>query len=154
MRIDNEHFTEVEILSFNAKCKIDEMSYEQTVNIRTNEGTVIKLLDFMGFAVTEERLGKGKRIVLCIPYVDGEISILDSGEPGLVECNFEWESDTPSRVTVIARVLESSKEDHDLLVDAGFGKIYIIPDEDVSIFKIGDIIKLSTDRLDLIEILE
>jgi hypothetical protein len=154
MHFNNEHFAEVEILSFTARCKLDGMSYEQTVEVRVDGGTVIRLFDFMGFAVNESRLGKNKKIVLCVPYIDGEIALLESGAPRLLENDFDWETQNPSRITMIARVLEINKEDQDMLVDAGFGKLYIIPSDDVSRFTPGDIIKFTAQRLDLIEILE
>ena len=47
MHLDSEHYTELEILSFKSVCKIDSMSYEQTVNVRTSEGSIIRLFDFM-----------------------------------------------------------------------------------------------------------
>ena len=154
MRADNKHFTEVEILSFKARCKLDGMSYEQTVEVRTNDGQVIRLFDFMGFAVNESRLGKGKRVVLCVPYIEGEIERLDSGTPQILENDFDWETDQPSRLTLIARVIEASEQDHDLLVDAGFGKLYVIPEGEFPGFRPGDIIKFTAKRVDLIEILE
>ena len=154
MQLSNEHFAEVEILSFNARCKLDGMSYEQTVNIRTSDGSIIRLFDFMGFAVNESRLGKGKRIVLCVPYINGEITVLESGEPQLLENDFDAENEEPSRLTLTARVLEANREDNDLLVDAGFGKIYILPDADVSNVDAGDIIQFTARRLDLLEIIE
>ena len=130
------------------------MSYEQTVNIRTSDGSIIRLFDFMGFAVNESRLGKGKRIVLCVPYINGEITVLESGEPQLLENDFDAENEEPSRLTLTARVLEANREDNDLLVDAGFGKIYILPDADVSNVDAGDIIQFTARRLDLLEIIE
>jgi hypothetical protein len=154
MHLSNRHFAEVEILSFNARCKLDGMSYEQTVNIRTNNGSIIRLFDFMGFAVNESRLGKNKRIVLCVPYVDGEMVVLDSGEPQLLENDFSADNEEPSRLTLVAKVLETNREDNDLLVDAGFGKIYILPDADVSSINTGDIIQFTARRLDLLEIIE
>ncbi len=154
MRLSNEHFAEVEILSFESHCKLDGMSYEQTVNVKTSAGSVIRLFDFMGFAVNESRLGKNKKVVLCVPYIDGEVAVLESGKPQLLDSDFDSESTVPSRVTLIAKVLETSSEDHDLLVDAGFGKIYVIPNGDVSEFSAGDIIKFKARRLDLLEILE
>jgi hypothetical protein len=154
MHLSNKHFAEVEILSFNARCKLDGTSYEQTVNVRTNDGSIIRLFDFMGFAVNESRLGKGKRIVLCVPYIDGEISVLESGEPQLLENDFSEDNEEPSRLTLVARVLESNKEDNDLLVDAGLGKIYILPDADVSGIDAGDIIQFTARRVDLLEIIE
>ncbi len=154
MRLDNDHFTEVEILSFNARCKIEDMSYEQTVNVRINGGSVIRLFDFMGFAVNESRLGKGKKLVLCVRHIDGEIITINSGTPRLVETDFEWDSESPSMVTLIAKVLETNVEDHDLLVDAGFGQLYVLPDGKVSTFKAGDLITFKAQRLDLLEILE
>lgn len=154
MRLSDEHFAEVEILSFNSRCKLDGMSYEQTVNVRTNEGSVIRLFDFMGFAVNESRLGKGKKVVLCVPSIDGDMVVLESGTPGLLENDFDWDSDEPSRVTLIARVLEIDREDRDLLVDAGFGEVHVIAEGAVADFNEGDIVKFKADRLDLIEILE
>ena len=154
MHLNNEHFAEVEILSFKSRCKLDEMSYEQTVNVRINEGAVIRLFDFMGFAVNESRLGKNKKVVLCVPYIDGKVAVLESGKPQIVESDFDWESEDPSRLTLIAEVLETNNEDHDMLVDAGFGEIYVLPEKDVSDFKVGDIIKFKAERLDLIEIFE
>lgn len=154
MQLSNEHFAEVEILSFNARCKLDGMSYEQTVNIKTNDGSIIRLFDFMGFAVNESRLGPGKRIVLCVPYIDGEITVLESGEPQLLENDFDAENEEPSRLALTAKVLEANREDNDLLVDAGFGKIYILPDADISNVDAGDIIQFTARRLDLLEIIE
>ncbi|RJP64429.1 MAG: hypothetical protein C4532_19240 [Candidatus Abyssobacteria bacterium SURF_17] len=154
MRLDDEHFTEVEILSFHARCKLDGMSYEQLVTVRLNDGLVLRLFDFMGFAVNESRLGKNKRIVLCVRHIDGEITVLDTGRPGLLESDFDSKIEEPSKMTLVAKVLETNKEDHDLLVDASFGALYVIPDADVSRFKAGDIIKFKAERLDLIEILE
>lgn len=154
MHLSNEHFAEVEILSFKSRCKLDEMSYEQTVNVRTNEGSVIRLFDFMGFAVNESRLGKNKRLILCVPYIDGQISVLESGRPQLLESNFDWESEDPSQLTLIAKILEVNSEDHDLLVDAGIGEIYVLLESDAYNFKTGDIIQFKARRLDLLEILE
>lgn len=154
MRLSNEHFAEVEILSFESHCKLDGMSYEQTVNVRTSDGTLIRLFDFMGFTVTESRLGKNKKVVLCVPYIDGEVTVLESGTPQLLESDFDRESNEPSTATLIGRVMETSSEDHDLLVDAGFGEIYVIPNGDVTEFSAGDIIKFRAQRLDLLEILE
>lgn len=154
MRLDDKHFTEVEILSFKSRCKLDEMSYEQTVNVRLGDGSVIRLFDFMGFAVNESRLGKGKKLVLCVPYIDGEVEKLESGEPRILESDFDWETEEASRLTLTARVLEANTEDHDLLVDAGFGEIYVLPEAGVSGFDVGDIIKFRARRLDLLEILE
>jgi hypothetical protein len=154
MQLSNKHFAEVEILSFNARCKLDGMSYEQTVNIRTNDGSIIRLFDFMGFAVNESRLGEGKRIVLCVPYIDGEISVLESGEPRLLKNDFDSNNEEPSRLTLVAKVLEANREDNDLLVDAGFGKLYILPDTDVSAVNAGDLVQFTARRLDLLEIIE
>jgi hypothetical protein len=154
MHLSNKHYAEVEILSFNARCKLDGMSYEQTVNIKTNDGSILRLFDFMGFAVNESRLGKGKRIVLCVPYIDGEIAVLESGKPRLLENDYSAENEEPSRLTLIADVVESNREDNDLLVDAGFGKIYVLPDADVSNINAGDIIQFTARRLDLLEIIE
>ena len=150
----NQHYTEVEILSFNSRCKIDEMSYEQTVNVRTNDGSVIRLFDFIGFAVNESRLGRNKKIVLCVRYIDGGVAVLESGTPQLVDNDFEWESEAPSRLTLIGEVREVHREDDDLLVNVGFGDIYVIPDEDVSAFNAGDVIKFKAERVDLLEIVE
>lgn len=154
MRLDNKHYTEVEILSFQARCKIDEMSYEQTVIVTTKDGETIRLLDFMGFAVTESRLGKGKKLVLCVPYIDGDITMLDSGAPRIIDNDFDETNDAPSKVTVIARVIETNSADDDLLVDAGVGEIYVIPAVPVSRFRAGDIIQFRAKRVDLLEILE
>jgi hypothetical protein len=155
MRLDNQHYTEVEILSFQARCKIDEMSYEQTVVVVTKHGDAIRLLDFMGFAVTESRLGKGKKLVLCIPYIDGDIAVLESGTPQLLENDFVRESENPSKLTLIAKIIETNVKDHDLLIDVGFGKLYLIPpDGQIERFKAGDIIKFTARRVDLLEILE
>lgn len=154
MSISNKHFAEVEILSFNARCKLDGMSYEQTVNIRTSDGSLIRLFDFMGFAVNESRLGKGKRIVLCVPYIDGEMAVLESGEPRLLENDFREDSEEPSRPTLIARVVEANREDNDLLVDAGFGKLYVLLDDDVFGIEAGDLIQFTARRVDLLEIIE
>ena len=154
MHLDDECYTELEILSFNSRCKLDEMSYEQTVNVRTNDGSLIRLLDFMGFAVNESRLGMNKKVVLCVPYIDGEITALESGAPCLVENDFDPESENPSRLTFIAEVLEANREDHDLLIDAGFGKIYVLLDGSDSHFNAGNIISFKARRLDLLEIFE
>lgn len=154
MRLDNKHFTEVEILSFNSHCRIESMSYEQTVNVRINDGSVIRLFDFMGFAVNESRLGKGKKLVLCVRHIDGEIAVIDSGTPRLVDTDFDWDGESPSSLTLIAEILEANVEDHDLLVDAGFGEFYVLPDGDVSAFTAGDLITFKAQRLDLLEILE
>jgi len=154
MHLSNEQFTEVEIISFNSRCKLDGMSYEQTVNVRTGEGSVFRLFDFMGFAVNESRLGKNKKIVLCVRYIEGEVAVLESGDPQLLDNDFEWESEDPSRLMLIGKVLENNSEDYGLLVDVGFGKIFVIPDEDVSAFSECDIIKFKAQRLDLLEILE
>ena len=154
MHLNNEHFAEVEILSFKSSCKLDGMSYEQTVNVRINEGSVIRLFDFVGFAVNESRLGKNKKLVLCVPYIDGKVAVLESGKPQLLDSDFDWENEEPSRLTLIAKVLETNREDHDLLVDVGFGEIYVIPNVAVSNFNAGDIIKFKARRLDLLEILD
>ncbi|GAB4350395.1 MAG: hypothetical protein Kow0099_33900 [Candidatus Abyssubacteria bacterium] len=154
MHFNNEHFAEVEILSFTARCKLDGMSYEQTVEVRLADGLILRLFDFMGFAVNESRLGKHKKIVLCVPYIDGEVAILESGTPQVVQTDFDWGTQEPSMVTMIARILDTSNEDQDLLVDVGFGELYVIPSSDVSRFKVGDIIEFTARRVDLIEILE
>jgi hypothetical protein len=154
MRLDNEHFTEVEILSFNSRCKMDDMSYEQTVNVRTKDGELIRLFDFMGFAVNESRLGPGKKLVLCVRHINGEIALLQSGKPHIVSNDFAWESETASRLTIVGEVVEANTEDHDLLVDVGFGEIYVLPDDEISRFTAGDTIMFKAERLDLLEILE
>ena len=154
MHLSNEHFAEVEILAFRARCKLDGMSYEQTVDVRTNDGSLIRLFDFMGFAVNESRLGKNKKVILCIPYIDGDIAVLDSGKPQLLESDFDPKSDAPSRLTLSAKVLEVNSDDHDILVDAGFGIIYVLWDTDQITLNAGDVIKFMTPRLDLLEILD
>jgi len=154
MRLDDECYTELEILSFNSRCKLDEMSYEQTVDVRTSDGAIVRLLDFMGFSVNESRLGKNKKVVLCVPYIDGEITLLEAGFPCLLENDFDPEGEAPSRLTFIAKVQEANRDDHDLLVDVGFGTIYVLPDHDKFDFKTGDIIRFKAGRLDLLEILE
>jgi hypothetical protein len=153
MHLSNEHFAEVEILSFRSRCKIDEMSYEQTVDVRTNKGSYIRLFDFMGFVVNESRLGK-KKVILCVPYIDGEIEVLQSREPQLLESNFGQENDDPSEATVIAKVLDINREDQDMLVDAGFGEMYVLMDADKYVLNAGDVIKFRAHRLDLLEILD
>ncbi|MBI4833146.1 MAG: hypothetical protein HY801_16645 [Candidatus Lindowbacteria bacterium] len=154
MHLDNTHFAEVEILSFESHCKLDGMSYEQTVAVKTDGGTLIRLFDFMGFAVTESRLGKGKKLILCVPAIEGEIAVLESATPGVLDSDFEPANVAPSKVTLVAKVLDVNEADHDLLVDAGFGQLYVIPHENVSRFNAGDIIKFKADRVDLLEILE
>ena len=90
----------------------------------------------------------------CVRQIEGEIDTIDSGTPQLVDNDFEWDSESPSTLTLIAEVLEANAEDHDLLVDAGFGEFYVLPDGDVSAFKTGDIITFTARRFDLLEILE
>ncbi|MBI5118109.1 hypothetical protein HZA56_16665 [Candidatus Poribacteria bacterium] len=130
------------------------MSYEQTVEVRTSDGALIRLFDFMGFAVTESRLGKNKKIILCVPFIDGQVAVLESGKVGLLDIESDPVSEEPSAVTMIAKILEVNERDHDLLVNAGVGDLYVIPDGDVSAFKVGDIVKFKAQRLDLLEILE
>lgn len=154
MLLSNEHFAVVEILSFQSYCRLEDMSYEQMVNVRIDGGSIIRLFDFLGFAVNESRLGEGKKVVLCVCYIDGKITVLERGEPGLLESDFDPQNEAPSKLTLAARILGIDEKDHELLVDAGFGKIYVLPDEDVSGFNTGDIIRFKADRLDLIEIME
>ena len=99
-------------------------------------------------------MGKNKKIVLSVRHIDGDVTVLGSGEPRLLDTDVDWEGGDPSKVTLVARVLETNRGDHDLLVDAGFGSMYFIPDLDVSNLKPGDIIRFRAHRLDLIEILD
>ncbi len=154
MHLEGNHFVEVEIISFESHCKLDGESYEQTVNVRTCDGDLIRLFDFMGFAVNESRLGKGKKIVLCVPYIEGDVTLLESGEPGPVGNDFDPQSVTPTKLTLIACILEADAEDQGLLVDVGFGELYVIADTGISELDEGDVIRFRASRLDLLEILE
>ena len=154
MYLEGNHFVEVEIISFESHCKLDGESYEQTVNVRTRDGDLIRLFDFMGFAVNESRLGKGKRVVLCAPYIDGDVSLLESAEPGPVDNDFDPHSVTPTKLTLVARIVEADSEDQGLLVDVGFGELYVIADTGICELREDALIQFTASRLDLLEILE
>ena len=79
-----------------------------------------------------------------VHYTRGHATLTESEQPRLLVVE---DSSPSSKLILIARVLNVDIERNEILIDAGFGEIYIKPDHDISGINAGDTIFLKTGDL-------